>query len=332
MRQKSSGTERSDGVLWFALMPAWSRNAGYDFILPIGYDRPWERRGLQAEGLEADPYTLQTYDTRLGNVLLLATHDAFFGDRYSLLTPNYGGGAYRNLRNIVVPLPFSLNCTFWRSAVGQRQSFTRRFRVSFAGSQNGDTRALIHRAASAVATSMTPEQRPSLAVRFVVSDEERAELSRAPSTVLGRWFGDSVRSFDDLLLNSDFCLVLPGDVSDLAMRFLHALSAGCTPVVVGGPASAVPLPFAQFVDYTQFARFARVRDVKEAEHLLQSLLQERPKKIMSADELEKMLTAIAGLYTRHENCGFESGEPFRALLAKSLEARADIWQHLRWYN
>ncbi|CAE7205452.1 SAMS2 [Symbiodinium sp. KB8] len=115
-------------------MPAWSRNvehsallliaimiiiiiiaaiAGYDFILPIGYDRPWERRGLQAEGLEADPYTLQTYDTRLGNVLLLATHDAFFGDRYSLLTPNYGGGAYRNLRHWQSGVCIILELSFW---------------------------------------------------------------------------------------------------------------------------------------------------------------------------------------------------------------------------
>eukprot|EP00435_Cladocopium_sp_Y103_P014452 s4314_g3.t1 len=249
-----------------ATMEAWKRNAGYDFVLAIGYERPWERRAGVAEGAaEADPYLLQTYDVRFGNALLLATHNLFFGDRFS--------AAYRTLRNIVVPLPFTLNCRAWRHA---KSETSKRFRVSFAGSQNGETRRLIHRAA----VNLQDAGFTDLAVRFVVEDEARAKLAKDdrmvwwgkafgmpkdPASVLGAWFGDDVRSFDDLLLKSHFCLVLPGDVSDLAMRFFHALSAGCVPVIVGGPSTTVPLPFAEFVNYSRFARFAHVADVGSLE-------------------------------------------------------------------
>ncbi|CAE8724482.1 unnamed protein product, partial [Polarella glacialis] len=127
-----------------AQLPAWQRNAGYDFVLPLGYDRPWERRNADTGSArdsslsltEPDPYSLETYDPRFANVLLLATHDVFFGDRQSIFLPNYGGAAYRNLRNIVVPLPFTLNCLSWRQALADRAgpaARTRQFRVSFVG-------------------------------------------------------------------------------------------------------------------------------------------------------------------------------------------------------
>ncbi|CAJ1342752.1 unnamed protein product [Effrenium voratum] len=298
-------TTRSGGQVWGlapglgqAKQPAWTRNArgpesgaGYDFVLPIGYERPWERRGQpETASLEADPdpYILQTYDARLGNALLLVTHNLFFGDRQSLLSPNYGGAAYRTLRNLVVPLPFTLNCAFgsglnwgaamprakassawvkvqappggraWQSERGRLSSVP--FLVSFAGSQNGETRRLLHKGAETLRSRLSDADKKKLAVRFVVEDEARARLSQDPSSVLAGWFGDSVQSFDDLLKKSRFCLVLPGDVSDLAMRFFHALSAGCTPVVVGGPSATVPLPFAEFLDYSRFAKFARVRN------------------------------------------------------------------------
>ena len=48
--------------------------------------------------------------------------------------------------------------------------------------------------------------------------------------------------------------VLPGDVSDLAMRFFHALATGCVPVVVGGPSTTVPLPFAE-ADFAYLGTF-----------------------------------------------------------------------------
>ncbi|CAJ1409452.1 unnamed protein product [Effrenium voratum] len=314
-----------------ATQPAWTRNAGYDFVLPIGYERPWERRGQpETASLEADPdpYILQTYDARLGNALLLVTHNLFFGDRQSLLSPNYGGAAYRTLRNLVVPLPFTLNCTTWRQSLAERERPSSvPFLVSFAGSQNGETRRLLHNGAETLRSRLSDADKKKLAVRFVVEDEARARLSQDPSSVLAGWFGDSVQSFDDLLKKSRFCLVLPGDVSDLAMRFFHALSAGCTPVVVGGPSATVPLPFAEFLDYSRFAKLARVRNVREAEELLAKLLQEPP-----IEAYDGLFDSIGGLFMRHQGCGVESGEPFLELLAKSLEARAKVWPLLRWYN
>lgn len=306
-----------------AAMEPWKRNAGYDFVLPIGYERPWERRGVAEGAAEADPYLLQTYDVRFGNALLLATHNLFFGDRFSVLSPNYGGAAYRTLRNVVVPLPFTLNCRAWRHAKSQ---LWKRFRVSFAGSQNGETRRLIHRAA----VKLQGAGFTDLAVRFVVEDEARAKLAKEPASVLRAWFGDDVRSFDDLLLKSHFCLVLPGDVSDLAMRFFHALSAGCVPVIVGGPSTTVPLPFAEFVNYSRFARFAHVGDVSDAEQLLNSLQVEADP--TDPGHLQELLSEISGLFMRHEECGVVSSEPFLELLEKSFEERWKIWQLLKWYN
>jgi len=246
----------------------------------------------------------------------------FFGDRFSVLSPNYGGAAYRTLRNIVVPLPFTLNCRAWQAAHAVRQAKAVPFRVSFAGSENGETRRLIHRAA----VNLQDRGFRDLAVRFVVEDQARAKLAKDPASVLTSWFGDDVRSFEDLLLKSHFCLVLPGDVSDLAMRFFHALSAACIPVIVGGPATTVALPFAEFVNYSRFARFARVRDVSEAEALLESL------QVLPTSEPQDLLSDISGLFMRHEQCDFASGQPFLDLLAKSFEARAHIWQLLKWYN
>mmetsp|Transcript_84875 Transcript_84875/g.273231 ORF Transcript_84875/g.273231 Transcript_84875/m.273231 type:complete len:128 (-) Transcript_84875:647-1030(-) len=127
---------------------------------------------------------------------------------------------------------------------------------------------------------------------------------------------------------------MPGDVSDLALRFLHALSIGCTPVVIGGPAVTIPLPFAEFVDYRRFARFATVRDVGDGVALLRRLLQEPA--VEATDALppaSKLLAEVSGLFTEHvDGCGFPSGKPFMSLLARSLEVRAQILRHLRWHN
>ncbi|CAK9068355.1 unnamed protein product, partial [Durusdinium trenchii] len=116
-----------------------------------------------------------------------------------------------------------------------------------------------------------------------------------------------------------------------AMRFFHALAAGCVPVIVGGPTNTVPLPFGEFVNYSRFARFARVRNVSDAQELLLELLKAKTIDRTEADQ-EELLAEIGGLFMKHEGCHWASGQPFLDLLAKSFEARAKIWQHMRWYN
>lgn len=347
-------------------LPAWQRNAGYDFVLALGYDRPWERR--QAKAWSDQSYNLHEYDPRFANVLVLATHDAFFGERGSLFHPSQGGAAYRGLTHVVVPLPFTLNCTLWRRAAASRRAAAvaalrgrglreeqrqapglaapwpppppppplrrrPRFRVSFVGSVNGASRDLIRRAVERLqANASFPLPGDALAVRFVYDDEGRAELAQRPGDMLRAWFGDRVASFEELLLESQFCLVLPGDVSDLATRFLHALSVACTPVLVGGPAQTIPLPFAEFVGYHRFARLATVSNVDDGVALLEGLLSENEEVSRAATAAASAgVEAIAGLFTAHEGCGWPSGEPFVRLLARALEARARIWTHIRRY-
>jgi len=250
-----------------------------------------------------------------------------FGKRDALVQPNLGGAAYRTLRNIVVPLPFTLNCSDWRRALQRRRGRVPSFRVSFTGSVNGPSRSLV-RAAAEQLFAVRPSQRDALAVRFVFDDEERRRLSVEPSAILRDWFGPSgPSSFDELLRESHFCLVLPGDVSDLALRFFHAVSVGCTPVIVGGPSQTIALPFAEFVQYSKFARLTTVHNVNEAVTLLTDLLDEMPAQgRLPLPHLEE----VAGLFTHHIGCGVPSGGPFRELLGRALKARTQVWAHIRW--
>lgn len=315
----------SHSASFLGQLPAWQRNAGYDFVLPLGYDRPWEKRGNE------EAYYLHAYDPRFANTLLLATHDAFFGDRHALFQSNQGGAAYRNLRNIIVPLPFTLNCTSWRVAMGQRRWSRRppRFRVSFVGSMNGVSRNLVHAASEKLKAALDPSKHELLAIRFVHNDEERRRLAEEPGRLMSTWFR-GLASFDHLLRESAHCLVLPGDVSDLALRFLHAVSVGCTPVLVGGPAQTIPLPFAALISFERFARFATVHDVGGAVALLQELLAEPlPKRGRAPSH---RVEDIRGLFTHHADCGFPSGEPFRKALAMALQERARLWSQIRWFN
>lgn len=254
----------------------------------------------------------------------------FFGDRHTLFQPNQGGAAYRNLKYIVVPLPFKINCSSLRLAVERRRSKRPpRFRVSFVGSVNGASRNLIRAAVVGMQASLTAEEQRLLAIRFVLDDGERSRLSQEPGAVLGEWFGGGLASFDQLLRESQYCLTLPGDVSDVAMRFLHALSVGCTPVVVGGPSQTIPLPFMEFIPYKRFALFATVHDVSDATSLLRSLLSnDREGRVRAPPRLED----IGGLFMHHSDCGFASGEPFLALLSRALEVRARVWSNMRWFN
>eukprot|EP00928_Gymnodinium_smaydae_P057772 TRINITY_DN40999_c0_g1_i1.p1 TRINITY_DN40999_c0_g1~~TRINITY_DN40999_c0_g1_i1.p1 ORF type:complete len:736 (+),score=78.07 TRINITY_DN40999_c0_g1_i1:57-2210(+) len=313
----------------------WQKNAGYDFVLALGYDRPWERRPVP--GMPEESYQLQLYDPRFINVLVLATHDAFFGDRHVHFQTNQGGNAYRNLRHIIVPLPFELNCSKWRQAVTERRQRPPPFAVSFVGSVNGVSRSIIRLAAERITQSSGLSAHDTgLAVHFVLDDSERALLGREPAQALRQWFGEEVSSFEQLLRASAHCLVLPGDVSDLAMRFFHALSVGCTPVVVGSGTQTIPLPFASFIDYRRFARFATVRNVEDALGLLKTLMSEhasrRGERTEEDNPLQAAPDAFAGLFMRHTSCSMDSGEPFRTLVAKELVARAQVFRHVRWYN
>merc|ERR1712032_398171 len=127
-------------------------------------------------------------------------------------------------------------------------------------------------------------------------------------------FGERITSFEQLLRESIYCLILPGDVSDLAMRFFHAVSVGCTPVVVGGPEQAISLPFPELVEYRRFARFATVRNVDDAVAMLQGLMAEEPGSL-NQELTPHRLEDILGLFMQHEECGVPSGDPFVELLA-----------------
>lgn len=81
--------------------------------------------------------------------------------------------------------------------------------------------------------------------------------------------------FDHYYLNSDFCIILPGDTSSTA-KLYKAIFAGCIPVIfISFP---MQLPFIELLDWSLFAIIAYKDDIfhhSRMQQVLQSLLQIR---------------------------------------------------------
>eukprot|EP00928_Gymnodinium_smaydae_P068848 TRINITY_DN52130_c0_g1_i1.p1 TRINITY_DN52130_c0_g1~~TRINITY_DN52130_c0_g1_i1.p1 ORF type:complete len:224 (-),score=11.48 TRINITY_DN52130_c0_g1_i1:114-785(-) len=221
----------------------------------------------------------------------------------------------------MLPFPFTLNCSDWHRASNLRRTRGVRFRVSFVGSANGLTRNLMRIAVNQFLKSSDIDN-SSVAFHFTVNDEERRRMAEDPEVVLSSLFGKAYNSFNKLLRHSMFCLVLPGDVSDITYRFFEALAVGCTPVIIGGPSQTVSLPFADVLSYDRFAITKTIHSVTDAVSLLRSLYVEHP--------LRPEIVDVQGLFMRHVDCECSSGDPFLSLFARALRWRADVLSRLRW--
>ncbi|CAK8994090.1 Exostosin domain-containing protein [Durusdinium trenchii] len=180
------------------------------------------------------------------------------------------------------------------------------------------------------AVDTTPEMLQALPMPVVfvgAANDARRCTSRVASAVDVGFFGAGARfRIDSLESREPHGLVAGAFLADVARMGLRDLDLMTELVSI-----LADMPKRPAEQGPKKSMFCVACEVSDAQELLLELLKAKTIDRTEADQ-EELLAEIGGLFMKHEGCHWASGQPFLDLLAKSFEARAKIWQHMRWYN
>mmetsp|Transcript_25873 Transcript_25873/g.83455 ORF Transcript_25873/g.83455 Transcript_25873/m.83455 type:complete len:146 (+) Transcript_25873:400-837(+) len=111
----------------------------------------------------------------------------------------------------------------------------------------------------------------------------------------------------------------------------HGPHQGCLPVVVTKHRFWMALPFPSQVPWKAFATFKRIQSKEELRDILRKLLQEHEEDQAGIRQRRSALSAANGLFAVHDaqGCTQEEAAAFPRLILRELQARQNIWPHIR---